>query len=59
MNTNFIMVIVPYRYGGAWVFDDERVGLVLESFFCGIPEMIDELVRGTPHEDLRTIPPLV
>jgi hypothetical protein len=45
MSLNSIMVIVPYRHAGTWVFDDERVGLVQEPFVCGIPEMIDDMVR--------------
>jgi len=51
MNSNSIMVIVPYRHAGTWVFDDERVGLVQEPFVSGIPEMIDDLVRDLPRAD--------
>ena len=45
---NAIMVIVPYRYAGTWVFDDSRAGLAREPFVAGVPEMIDDLVAGIP-----------
>src|ERR1017187_1807682 len=45
---NAIMVIVPYRYAGTWVFDDSRAGLVREPFVAGVPEMIDDMVVGIP-----------
>jgi hypothetical protein len=45
---NAIMVIVPYRYAGTWVFDDSRAGLVREPFVAGVPEMIDAMVAGIP-----------
>ena len=45
---NQINVIVPYWHHGTWVFDDERTGLVQEPFVCGVPEMIDDLVRDIP-----------
>jgi len=48
---NAIAVIFPYRYEGTWVFDDDRVGLSREPFVCGIPEMIDCLVRDIPNAD--------
>lgn len=48
MGENSMMVIQPYRHAGTWVFDDERVGLVQEPFVCGIPEMIDDMVRNIP-----------
>jgi len=46
--SNQIHVIAPCWLAdvGTWVFDDERLGLVQEPFVSGIPEMIDELVRG-------------
>jgi hypothetical protein len=46
---NAIMVIMPYRYAGTWVFDDPREGLVREPFVAGVPEMIDGLVAGIPN----------
>ena len=45
---NAIMVIMPYRYAGTWVFDDSREGLVREPFVAGVPEMIDEIVARIP-----------
>jgi len=45
---NAIMVIAPYWYMGAWVFDDREVGLVCEPFVSGVPEMINELVEDIP-----------
>jgi len=45
---NSLMVIVPYRYGGTWVFDDPATGLTREPFVAGVPEMIDYLVRDIP-----------
>ena len=43
--TNNMMVIYPYRERDTWVFDDDRVGLVREPFICGIPAMIDIMVK--------------
>jgi hypothetical protein len=51
MNQNSIMVLQPYRHAGTWVFDDPAVGLDKEPFVCGIPEMIDDLVRDIPGAD--------
>lgn len=48
---NSILIITPYRYEGAWVFDDPRVGLVREPFVAGVPEMIDVLVKDIPDAD--------
>ena len=45
---NSIMVLVPYRHGGTWVFDDPGVGLVREPFVAGVPEIIDYLVKDIP-----------
>jgi hypothetical protein len=45
---NALMVLVPYRHAGTWVFDDPRAGLVREPFVAGVPEMIDVLVAGIP-----------
>ena len=42
------MVILPYQYGGVWVFDDAATGLQREPFVAGIPEMMDHLVRDVP-----------
>jgi len=43
---NSVMVIAPYRHAGTWVFDDPNAGLVREPFVFGMPEIIDEIVRG-------------
>ena len=51
MVMNQIRVIRPYRLHGTWVFDDDRVGLVQEPFVSGVPEMIDDLVRGIPRSE--------
>lgn len=51
MNTNAIRVILPYRFGDTWVFDDPGVGLIREPFVAGIPTMIDDLVRDIPNAD--------
>ena len=48
MNTNSLFVLFPYKYEGAWVFDDATVGLVREPFVFGIDRMIDELTRDIP-----------
>ncbi len=45
---NALVVIVPYRHAGTWVFDDSAAGLVREPFVAGVPEMIDVLVKGIP-----------
>jgi hypothetical protein len=45
---NALMMIVPYRHGGTWVFDDSAAGLIKEPFVAGVPEMIDVLVRDIP-----------
>jgi hypothetical protein len=45
---NSLMVILPYQYGGVWVFDDAATGLQREPFVAGIPEMMDHLVRDVP-----------
>src|SRR5207244_2929796 len=39
-----LFIIEPYRFEGAWVFDDPSAGLVREPFVAGITEMIDGLV---------------
>jgi hypothetical protein len=45
---NSLIVIVPYQYGGTWVFDDPSTGLKREPFVAGVPEMISHLVRDIP-----------
>ena len=49
--SNSIMVLMPYRHAGTWVFDDAAVGLRQEPFVAGIPEMMDELVKDIPNAD--------
>jgi len=49
--SNSLMVIMPYRHAGTWVFDDVAVGLRREPFVAGIPETIDEMVSGIPDAD--------
>lgn len=45
---NSLVVLVPYLYGGTWVFDDPAAGLQREPFVAGVPEMINLLVRDIP-----------
>jgi hypothetical protein len=49
MNKNSIMVLQPYWHAGTWVFDDYDKGLDKEPFVCGIPEMIDDMVKDIPN----------
>lgn len=51
MTENAIMVIVPYKHAGTWVFDDERTGLSREPFVAGVPEMIDALTKDIPDAE--------
>ena len=46
---NTLLVIVPYRHAGTWVFDDASRGLNKEPFVAGIPELIDKLVADIPN----------
>lgn len=48
---NSIFVIKPYKYQGAWVFDDPAVGLVREPFVCGADRMIDVATGHIPNAD--------
>src|SRR5207244_12503285 len=52
---NALLVIVPYKYQGTWVFDDPAVGLSREPFIAGIDTMIDKAVADIPNveEGLR------
>ena len=45
------MVIAPYKYHGAWVFDDPGTGLVREPFIAGIDTMIDKAVAKIPNAE--------
>jgi hypothetical protein len=51
--TNAILVLHPYNYYGAWVFDDDRVGLVREPFVNGIPEILEDALAdaGIPLDE--------
>jgi hypothetical protein len=48
---NSLLVLVPYRHAGTWVFDDPDVGLRREPFVAGIPEMMNEMVKDIPDAD--------
>jgi hypothetical protein len=45
---NSLMVIVPYKYEGMWVFDDPAVGLHREPFIAGIDTLIDKATLDIP-----------
>ncbi|HIA62382.1 MAG TPA: hypothetical protein EYN93_05715 [Planctomycetaceae bacterium] len=49
MTSNVINIIIPYKWEGTWVFDDERVGLQKEPFVAGADVMIDHLVQDIPN----------
>jgi len=42
---NAIRVIAPYRFYGAWVFDDPAVRLEREPFVSGADEVMDVLAQ--------------
>lgn len=48
---NAISILFPYKYEGAWVFDDAEVGLHREPFVFGIDKIIDRLVADIPNAD--------
>jgi len=48
---NALLVIVPYKYQGTWVFDDAKVGLFREPFIAGIDTMIDKAVADIPSAE--------
>ena len=45
---NSLMVIVPYKYQGMWVFDDPAVGLHREPFIAGIDTLIEKATAKIP-----------
>jgi len=45
---NALMVIVPYKYEGLWVFDDAALGLSREPFIAGIDTLIDKATANIP-----------
>lgn len=49
--SNSMLVIMPYKHAGTWVFDEPRLGLEQEPFVVGIPRMIDRLVTDIPDAD--------
>jgi len=50
-DVNALLVIAPYKYQGAWVFDDPAVGLFREPFIAGIDTMIDKAVADIPNAE--------
>lgn len=50
-DVNSLMVIAPYKYQGAWVFDDPTTGLFREPFIAGIDTMIDKAVAKIPNAE--------
>jgi len=50
-DVNSLMVIAPYKYQGAWVFDDPATGLFREPFIAGIDTMIDKAVTKIPNAE--------
>ena len=49
--SNSIMVIMPYRYGAAWVFDDAALGLHHEALIGGTPEMMAPMLKEIPDAE--------
>lgn len=45
-NRNSLFAIFPYKEGGMWVFDDERVGLIKEPFVAGADTLLDMVCKG-------------
>ena len=45
---NSLMMIVPYKYEGLWVFDDAAVGLGKEPFIAGIDSLIGKATANIP-----------
>lgn len=46
---NSLLIIHPYKYQGAWVFDDERVGLAQEPFIAGADVALDRMTAHLPN----------
>ncbi|NIN00466.1 MAG: hypothetical protein GTO24_21010 [candidate division Zixibacteria bacterium] len=46
---NRLFIIKPYKWQGAWVFDDPEFDLIREPFVAGVPEMIEEIVKDVPN----------
>lgn len=49
--SNSIIVIMPYKYAGTWVFDDPDKGLKREAFVAGIPLMMDKMTENIKDAD--------
>jgi hypothetical protein len=47
-SVNSLMVIVPYKHQGMWVFDDPAAGLNKEPFIAGIDILIDKATAHIP-----------
>lgn len=45
---NTIRVIMPYRWNGIWVFDDDATGLECEAFVGGVNTIIDAMTADIP-----------
>ena len=46
MSGNSLQYLILYRVGKTgWAFDDDNRGISAEPFVCGIPEIINDLVR--------------
>ena len=48
---NAIMVIMPYKWNGVWVFDDENTGLEREPFVSGADDIIDVMVEQVENAE--------
>ena len=51
MPMNSLMVIMPYKCEGMWVFDDPAVGLNKEPFIAGIDTLIDKATANIPDSE--------
>jgi len=45
MDQNSIHIIIPYKLGGQWVFDDAEKYLHREAFVAGADAMLDQLIQ--------------
>lgn len=48
---NSILILYPYKFHDAWVFDDEKTGLIREAFVSGIDTMLDRLTEDIEDAD--------
>lgn len=42
---NSVFVIEAYRHAGTWAFTDKAKGLTDEPFVCGVPDIIDGVLK--------------